>query len=70
MVLSKIVKTAHGLDWDMAANTDRLGGILNSLIRSTVDYLVSDEWRKIKKCADPNCRRLFLDVSRNHSRRW
>jgi predicted RNA-binding Zn ribbon-like protein len=70
MALSKIVKTAHGFDWDMAANTDRLSGILNPVIRSTVDCLISDEWRKVKKCADPTCGWLFLDISRNHSRRW
>jgi predicted RNA-binding Zn ribbon-like protein len=70
MALSKIAKTADGFDWDMTANTDRLDGILSPVIRSTADCLISEEWRNIKKCADPTCGWLFLDVSRNHSRRW
>ena len=70
MALSKLVKTADGFDWDGTANTDRLDAILNPVIRSTADCLISEEWRKIKKCADPTCGWLFLDVSRNHSRRW
>lgn len=70
MALSKIVKTAEGFDWDMTANKTSLGWILNPVIRSAADLLISEEWRRLKKCADPACGWLFLDVSRNHSRRW
>ena len=70
MAQSKIVKTAEGFDWEMTANKSSLDWILNPVIRSAADLLISDEWRKIKKCADPTCGWLFLDVSRNHSRRW
>jgi predicted RNA-binding Zn ribbon-like protein len=27
-------------------------------------------WRRVKACAEPNCRWAFLDLSRNSSRRW
>ncbi|MGD2095980.1 MAG: CGNR zinc finger domain-containing protein [Desulfobacterales bacterium] len=70
MALSKIVKTADGFDWDMTANKADLDWILNPIIRSATDVLISEEWRRIKKCADPTCGWIFLDVSRNHSRRW
>ena len=70
LALSKIVKTAEGFDWDMTANKASLDWILNPVIRSAADLLISEEWRRIKKCADPTCGWLFLDVSRNHSRRW
>ncbi|MGD9173073.1 MAG: CGNR zinc finger domain-containing protein [Desulfobacterales bacterium] len=70
MALSQIVKTADGFDWDMSVNITGLDWILNPVIRSASDLLISEEWRKIKKCADPTCGWLFLDVSRNHSRRW
>ncbi|MGD8992575.1 MAG: CGNR zinc finger domain-containing protein [Desulfobacterales bacterium] len=70
MALSHIVKTPDGFEWDMSVNKTGLDWILNPVIRSTADLLISEEWRKIKKCADPTCGWLFLDVSRNHSRRW
>ena len=70
MALSRIVKSADGFDWDMTGDKDTLDWILNPVIRSAADVLVSEEWRRMKKCADPTCGWLFLDVSRNHSRRW
>jgi predicted RNA-binding Zn ribbon-like protein len=44
--------------------------ILNPIFRSATDILVSDELKRIKACADPDCGWLFIDVSRNKSRRW
>ena len=69
VALSQIVNTADGFDWDMSVNKIGLDWILNPVIRSAADLLISEEWRKIKKCADPTCGWLFLDASRNHSRR-
>jgi predicted RNA-binding Zn ribbon-like protein len=31
---------------------------------------LNDELGKVKKCADTDCGWLFLDMSRNRSRRW
>lgn len=70
MGLSQIVETDDGFNWDMTGHKTKLDWILNPVIRSAADLLVSEEWRKIKKCADQACGWLFLDVSRNKSRRW
>ena len=40
------------------------------LAQSAADLLTSDAARSIRACADPECRWLFLDTSKNHSRRW
>jgi predicted RNA-binding Zn ribbon-like protein len=48
----------------------KLDWILNPLIRSAADLLVSDELKRVKRCGDPACGWLFLDTSRNKSRRW
>ena len=32
--------------------------------------LTSEQSAKIRACSNPECRWLFLDTSRNHSRRW
>jgi predicted RNA-binding Zn ribbon-like protein len=70
MMHSQIYKTQNGFDWDITGNKAELDWILNPVIRSAADLLVSEELDRLKKCADPNCGWLFLDISRNHSRRW
>jgi predicted RNA-binding Zn ribbon-like protein len=36
----------------------------------TADLMTSDEMLKLKACGKPDCRWLFLDTSKNHTRRW
>jgi predicted RNA-binding Zn ribbon-like protein len=40
------------------------------LARSTADLLTSDEMSMLRECGNPECRWLFLDTSKNHTRRW
>ena len=70
MKRSRIVKSEKGFHWDMAGNKSELDWILNPVVRSAADLLISEELGRIKKCADPTCGWLFLDISRNRSRRW
>jgi predicted RNA-binding Zn ribbon-like protein len=67
---SQIVRTKDGYHWDSKGEMAKLDWILNPLIRSAADLLVSDELKRVKKCGDPACGWLFLDTSRNKSRRW
>ena len=70
MMRSQIVKTQEGYYLDMTGNRAKLDWILNPVIRSAAELLVSEEFRQVKICADPICGWLFLDISRNRSRRW
>jgi predicted RNA-binding Zn ribbon-like protein len=70
MVRSRIVKTKAGFSWDTSGDKDSLDWMLNPVIRSVADLLVSGELKRVKRCVDPQCGWLFLDVSRNKSRRW
>ena len=67
---SQITPTKEGYAWDITGNRTRLDWILNPIIRSAAEILVSDERNKVKACADSACGWLFIDVSRNRSRRW
>jgi predicted RNA-binding Zn ribbon-like protein len=67
---SQIVRTKDGYNWDSRGEMAKLDWILNPLIRSAADLLVSDELKRVKKCGDPVCGWLFLDTSRNKRRRW
>jgi predicted RNA-binding Zn ribbon-like protein len=40
------------------------------LAKSAVELLTSDDMDRVRKCDSTTCRWLFLDTSRNHSRRW
>lgn len=70
MQSSQIVQQKEDFVWNTNGNPQKLDWILNPLVRSAADLLVSDERKRVKKCGDPACGWLFLDVSRNLSRRW
>jgi len=40
------------------------------IAQSAADLLTSDRLKKVRECEAPTCAWLFLDESRNHSRRW
>jgi len=43
---------------------------LGPIVEAAVSLLASPERHHIRECADSSCRWLFLDRSKNHSRRW
>jgi predicted RNA-binding Zn ribbon-like protein len=43
---------------------------LGPIIEAAAELLTSPQRHSIRECADPSCRWLFLDHSKNHSRRW
>jgi predicted RNA-binding Zn ribbon-like protein len=40
------------------------------LAQATVDFLLSEGSSQLRCCASETCRWLFLDASKNHTRRW
>ena len=40
------------------------------VVRSAADLLISDRFDRVRECAAEDCSWLFLDQSRNRSRRW
>ena len=57
-------------DWDIKSDADRLERINWIIVRSAADLLTSDKLHEVRACAAEDCRWLFLDISKNHSRRW
>ena len=60
--------TAHGYHWQWNAPNQALDTIGWRVAQAAVELLSSEELRRVKEC--PNCGWLFVDVSKNHSRRW
>lgn len=67
---SQIIQTYDGFVWSTDDDKNSLDWMLNPVIRSTAELLVSSEIGKVKTCGDNECGWIFLDSSRNQSRRW
>ena len=67
---SRIVSTAEGFAWDWRRAEDALDRMLWPVVRDAAGLLTSEKLDRIEECADDRCGWLFLDVSRNRSRRW
>jgi predicted RNA-binding Zn ribbon-like protein len=66
----RLVAGESHLEWSWSG-VDRQAEIpLWMLAQAASDLLVSSDAELIKDCGDPTCRWLFLDVSKNHTRRW
>ena len=53
--------------WDDAAALDRP---LWPVLRAASELLTSDRLQRVRVCGGERCRWLFLDETKNHSRRW
>ncbi len=70
MAQSRIAAANDGYSWNITGNKQTLDWFLNPIVRCAADLLVGSEIQRVKNCADSECGWLFLDVSRNRSRRW
>lgn len=56
-------------EWELA-DEDAAEYPLLLLTRVAGELMVSDQLERLRDCGDPQCRWLFLDTSKNHTRRW
>lgn len=70
MVRMKIIHSGFGFKWESESPKDSLDGFLIAITRTAADLLVSESLTRVKRCTDSNCGWLFLDTSKNRSRRW
>lgn len=71
MARSRIKLARSGFAWDINGNKDELDWVLRPIVRSAAELLTSEELDRVKECADEKgCGWLFIDRSRNKSRRW
>ena len=66
----RIGRMDGGYAMEFDKNEDSFDWLLYPIIRSAGELLVSDQLGRIKKCGDSECGWLFVDVSKNKSRRW
>jgi predicted RNA-binding Zn ribbon-like protein len=59
---------AVGTQWDSAA--EGLPKVLFQVLVDAANLLASDRRERIRECSSAECTMLFIDASRNGSRRW
>ena len=67
---SRLVYDKDGVGWSLPADSEELERPLWDIARSAADLLTSGDHDRIKECASTTCEWVFLDRSRNRSRRW
>jgi predicted RNA-binding Zn ribbon-like protein len=66
----RLISEDTHLTWRWSGITHDLASPLWLLAQSTADLLLSENASRIRSCAAETCRWLFLDTSKNHTRRW
>jgi len=57
-------------EWAWVLDANDLDRMLWPIVRSAAELLTSGDLRKVRQCAREGCDWLFVDASKNHSRRW
>jgi predicted RNA-binding Zn ribbon-like protein len=66
----EIVPSAGRFDWTWVVENDELDRVLWPIVGSAAELLTSGDLGRVRQCAREGCDWLFLDLSKNQSRRW
>ncbi len=68
---AQLIQSENGYKWDWKGDDEALDVMLAPIIRSAGKLLTSDDLKRVGQCADDRgCGWLFIDTSKNRSRRW
>ncbi len=70
MAQLELTNNVDGFGWRWRYEPGQFDRLLWPVARSAADLLTSADLSKVRECANETCGWLFLDLSRNHSRRW
>lgn len=68
--IPSVVANAGRLRVQWRAGTSRIHSLMFPILLSAADLMASKNADRIRECASSTCTFLFLDTSKNHSRRW
>jgi predicted RNA-binding Zn ribbon-like protein len=67
---AKLVREGTRLRWDWAGAETKPEFPVWLLTRAASRLMLSENVERVRACDNPECRWLFLDTSKNHTRRW
>ena len=68
--LLRVHKSSNRIETGWTSAADGLQQVLFAVLTSAAELLGSDRLGRIRECASADCTWLFVDESRNRSRRW
>lgn len=66
----RLVPSEHSYQWKWEEAQEALDSVLWPVVRSAAELLTSEKLGSVRSCAAYDCQWLFLDTSKNQSRRW
>lgn len=66
----RLVPAKGRLDWGWSREENALDTMLWPVVKSAADLLTSEEAERVRECAADDCAWLFIDGSKNGTRRW
>jgi predicted RNA-binding Zn ribbon-like protein len=66
----RLLPAASVFAWDWSGDAGALDRMLWPVAWSAAELLTSEELDRVGECQGDGCGWLFMDMSRNHSRRW
>jgi predicted RNA-binding Zn ribbon-like protein len=70
MSQARIEPTPLGYEWRWPDFPNELESLLWPVAKSAADLLTSEKLDRVRECAGDTCGWLFIDASKNRSRRW
>ncbi|HEY8292126.1 MAG TPA: ABATE domain-containing protein [Thermomicrobiales bacterium] len=70
MARARLVPVEGHFHWTWERDPSVLGSMLRPVFWSVAELLTAEEVHRVHECAGSDCGWLFLDVSKNGSRRW
>src|SRR2546430_3348683 len=67
---ARLSSTAEGFAWSLDAADSALDAALRPIVESAVGLLTSSRLARLRRCGNSTCYWLFLDETKNCSRRW
>ena len=67
---ARLAWTGDGYSWSLDPSAESLDAALQPLVESAVSLLTSAKMERLRRCGNSTCYWLFIDETRNHSRRW
>jgi predicted RNA-binding Zn ribbon-like protein len=70
LVRLRVAAGAEGLSWAWSGDREALDRLLWPVARDAAVFLTSTDVSRLRACANPDCRWVFYDGTRNGTRRW
>jgi predicted RNA-binding Zn ribbon-like protein len=66
----EIAPVGQGFAWTWVVDKEELDRVVWPVVRSAAELLTSGDLERVRQCARDGCDWLFVDLSKNQSRRW